>query len=118
MKIMSLKADDGTILSIKEAIVIDKDGVPIGGVKNHHSDQKNSSNNFWKNKSNGFTTKKWGSFQVSGLLFPLFLVGAALVMALGTFFIGGFIAIIFGIGVVRWLARLIAGKSGRVGLYK
>jgi sensor histidine kinase YesM len=89
---MALRADDGTILKAKEAIVLDQNGEPV-------SYPHESASSFQSQKSTIRT------IQLSSWLAPLLILAVGATLTLGTVFIGGLLLLFFVIGLIRLVLR-------------
>lgn len=89
---MALRADDGTILKPKEAIVLDQNGEPIA-----YPDESTSSNSSQKSTIR--------TLQLSTWMAPLMILALGATLTLGTIFIGGLVLFFLVIGLVRLLLR-------------
>jgi hypothetical protein len=92
MKDMALRADDGTILKAKEAIVLNQDGEPISFPEDSAGSHQSTSN-------------KIRTLQLSGWLAPLFILATGAALALGTVFVGGLLLLFLAIGLIRLILR-------------
>jgi hypothetical protein len=87
---MALQADDGTILSAKDPIVLGRDGEPLSA-------------EVFGNQSSSVRI-----IQIKGgLVYFLFFLFSILLISLGTVFFGGFLIVLIGISLVRAFLRLI-----------
>ncbi len=91
---MQLKADDGTPLEVKEAIVLDRDGEVIVEAPIPDPDFQGSG---------GFSAGR--TFQLSGWWVPVLVVVILLTLSLGAVFFGAFLLIALLISVVKKVLR-------------
>jgi hypothetical protein len=96
MEGMALRADDGTLLQLKEAVVLDKNGEPIAG---DFSDFGGRASSY----SSGVRF-----IQTQGWLSPILLVFSVIVaVSLGAVFLGVLCGVFLLLGMVRLVRKLM-----------
>ncbi|MFZ9595817.1 MAG: hypothetical protein ACO3A2_07025 [Bdellovibrionia bacterium] len=96
---MALRADDGTLLEPKEAVVLDQDGNLLLDPADHESFARSSSS------FQGFS--KTRVFQVQGVWIPLLAVGLVVLFTLGSLVVGGALALGLSSLFILWTLKTL-----------
>ncbi len=91
---MQLKADDGTPLEVKEATVLNPDGEVLQEGPADRTSGQNSG-----------LFQGAHVFRVGGWMIPVFMVLAILTLTLGAVFLGVFLVIALGVGLLKKILR-------------
>ncbi len=101
---MTLRADDGTLLKIKEGVVLDKEGKTLLGGTEEFSNAGSHQENV------GRTHRSMKAFKLSPWMIPLLAAGLVIAFALGTVVLG----VVLSLFISVWLLRSIFRAAGLI----
>jgi hypothetical protein len=96
---MALRADDGTLLEVKEPVVLDENGEMISEGATHKENPRFSASGNVR------------IFNLSGILAPLFVLLVGVCIALGTVFLGVFLVAFLCFIVFRFALSQLKSRS-------